>query len=78
MGYYDILLWGDDTEDERNARVIAKKRDSKINELLGTKEELEEDVIEEIIEEKEISFYIKMKSWLNSKKMQHHDNKYII
>jgi hypothetical protein len=64
MGYYDILLWGDDTEDERNARVIAKKRDSKINELLGTKEELEEDVIEEIIEEKEISFYIKMKSWL--------------
>jgi hypothetical protein len=64
MGYYDILLWGDDTEDERNARVIAKKRDSKINELLGTKEELEEDVIEEIIEEKEISFYRKMKSWL--------------
>jgi hypothetical protein len=64
MGYYDILLWGDDTEDERNARVIAKKRDSKINELLGTKEELEEDVIEEIIEEKETSFYRKMKSCL--------------
>jgi hypothetical protein len=56
MGYYDILLWGDDTEDERNAKIIAKRRDSKINELLGTKEELEEDVIEEIIEEEEISF----------------------
>jgi hypothetical protein len=24
MGYYDILLWGDDTEDERNAKIIAK------------------------------------------------------
>jgi hypothetical protein len=66
MGYYDILLWGDDTEDERNARIIAKKRDSKINELLGTKEELEEDVIEEIIKEEEISFYRKMKSWLSN------------
>jgi hypothetical protein len=65
MGYYDILLWEDDTEDERNARIIAKKRDSKINELLGTKEELEEDVIEEIIEEEEISIYRKVKSWLS-------------
>jgi hypothetical protein len=25
MGYYDILLWGDDTEDERNAKIIAKE-----------------------------------------------------
>jgi hypothetical protein len=32
-------------------RLLQKRRDSKINELLGTKEELEE-VIEEIIEEK--------------------------
>jgi hypothetical protein len=40
MGYYDILLWGDDTEDERNARIIAKRRDSKINELLGITEVL--------------------------------------
>jgi hypothetical protein len=36
------LLWysslKDDTEDERNAKIIAKRHDSKINELLGTKE----------------------------------------
>jgi hypothetical protein len=49
---------GDDTEDERNAKIIAKRRDSKINEPLGTKRRVE-DVIEEIIEEEEISFYRK-------------------
>jgi hypothetical protein len=32
MGYYDILLWSDDTEDERNTKYC-KRRDSKINEL---------------------------------------------
>jgi hypothetical protein len=32
-----IFFFGDDT-DERNARLLQKRRDSKINELLGKKE----------------------------------------
>jgi hypothetical protein len=64
MGYYDILLWGDDTEDERNAKIIAKRRDSKINELLGIKEP---KIVEEKVVELDTSKILEIRKFLKSK-----------